>query len=374
MAYNVLKGNVEGSVDQHADQEIGGVKVFKNTVSASVFWDTDAQSPCATMKDVAIKKIDGPKKDALLVFQEDGSARTHHDLLYKNNTLRVRKIEASELMGSAVDLYNIPTNKFEGEINANYLNYSHGLKNIRGALQINVTDCIKVDESGIGIKLDSGSGLWLKSGKLSIDITKTEPINNRGQNLSDDDLLLVSDVSANSINSTSLKNLYDNYLNLKIPHAAGAKGNIQFRGSSEFEACPKLNYDASANTLKVEGTVNSKTIQADNKLVCNGAVYHNVVKTSDSVYDVEDNDYTILCDSSENKITVRLPAPCNSEGRIVVIKKANSDRYKLNSNTVEICCEESKIDLSDSVVLKSNYSTRTLQSDGETWYIINKIG
>ena len=29
MAYNVLKGAVEGSVDQHADQEIGGVKVFK---------------------------------------------------------------------------------------------------------------------------------------------------------------------------------------------------------------------------------------------------------------------------------------------------------------------------------------------------------
>ena len=37
MAYNVLKGAVEGSVDQHADQEIDGVKVFKSTISASVF-------------------------------------------------------------------------------------------------------------------------------------------------------------------------------------------------------------------------------------------------------------------------------------------------------------------------------------------------
>ena len=81
-----------------------------------------------------------------------------------------------------------------------------------------------------------------------------------------------------------------------------------------------------------------------------------------------------MCDSSQNKITVQLPAPCNNEGRVIVIKKANSDRYKLNSNTVEICCEESKIDLSDSVVLKSNYSARTLQSDGETWHVINKIG
>ena len=57
MAYNILKGVVEGSVDQYADQEIDGVKVFKNTISASVFYDTDAQSPCATMKDVAITRL-----------------------------------------------------------------------------------------------------------------------------------------------------------------------------------------------------------------------------------------------------------------------------------------------------------------------------
>ena len=31
-------------------------------------------------------------------------------------------------------------------------------------------------------------------------------------------------------------------------------------------------------------------------------------------------------------------------------------------------------DLSDSIILKSNYSTRTLQSDGEAWLVINKIG
>ncbi len=70
MAYNVLKGVVEGSVDQHADQEIGGVKVFKNTVSASVFWDTDAQSPCATMKDVAIKSIVGGGNACVLTFDD----------------------------------------------------------------------------------------------------------------------------------------------------------------------------------------------------------------------------------------------------------------------------------------------------------------
>ena len=33
MAYNILKGSVEGSVDQHGDQEINGIKIFKNTPS-----------------------------------------------------------------------------------------------------------------------------------------------------------------------------------------------------------------------------------------------------------------------------------------------------------------------------------------------------
>ena len=68
-----------------------------------------------------------------------------------------------------------------------------------------------------------------------------------------------------------------------------------------------------------------------------------------------------------------LPPPCNNKGRVLVIKKVNSDRYKLNSQPVEILCEESKIDISDSIILKSNYSTRTLQSDGDTWHVINKI-
>ena len=61
----IFKGTVDGSVDQHADQEINGVKVFKNTVSASVFWDTDAQSPCATLKDVGVRSVAGKTKNGM---------------------------------------------------------------------------------------------------------------------------------------------------------------------------------------------------------------------------------------------------------------------------------------------------------------------
>lgn len=245
---------------------------------------------------------------------------------------------------------------------------------MRGTLQVKTSDCIVASEDGVGLNLDVDCGLWAKSNKLTLDITKAESINSRGQNLSDGDLLLVSDISTNKTNNTTLQNLYDSYIKLKVPHASGIKGSLQFRGSSEFESCSKLNYDSNDSTLKVDGKVKSKTVQVDKKLVCGGAVYHNITKTSDAVYQVVEDDYTILCDSSNNKINIQLPPPCNSAGRVVVIKKVNSDRYKLNSNVVEICCEESKIDLSDSVVLKSNYSTRTLQSDGEAWLVINKIG
>jgi hypothetical protein len=374
MAYNVLKGTIEGSVDQHADQEIGGVKVFKNTVSASVFWDTDAQSPCATMKDVAVKNINGQAKNGILIYDSEGTIKTSHYFDYENQTLKVKHLSATTVAGSGEKLTNLPTDRFDGEIDANFLNYSHGLQNVRGKLQLKTTDCINASQDGIGISLDSDSGLWLKRGKLSIDLTKTERIDSRGQNLSDDDLLIVSDISANKTNNTTLKNLYDNYISLKIPHAVGTIGSLQLKGKSGFESCTKLNYDISESTLAVEGKIKTKTIHAAKKLVCGGAVYHNIAKTSDSVYQVVEDDYTILCDSSNNKVVVELPPPCENQGRVIVIKKVNSDRYKLNSNTVEICCEESKIDLSDSIILKSNYSTRTLQSDGEAWLVISKIG
>jgi hypothetical protein len=374
MAYNVLKGNVEGSVDQHGDQEIDGVKVFKNTVSASVFWDTDAQSPCATMKDVAITKINGGTKGAFLLFEDDKTVKTHHNLTYEDGTLYARRIKALTFVGSAGGLDNIPADKFNAKIGAQFIEHSHGLHNVRGSLQVKPGDCVTVDEAGISIKVNNACGLSLKSGKLTIDPSKADPINRQGQNLSDNDLLLVSDISSNETKNTSLKNLYDGYLKLKVPHAAGPVGAVQIKGNTEFQSSAKLTYDISTNSLNVDGKVKTNSVEIDKKLVCQGAVYHNITKTSDKEYKVKDSDHTILCDSSNNKVKVRLPAPCNSTGRILIIKKANSDQYKLNSNVVEIHCEESKIDISDSVILKSNYSTRTLQSDGEAWYVINKIG
>ncbi len=82
MAYNVLKGKVDGSVDQYGDQEIDGIKIFKNTISASVFYDTDAESPCATMRDVAVTKIVGGTAKNLLTYEGSSEIKAHHNLTY----------------------------------------------------------------------------------------------------------------------------------------------------------------------------------------------------------------------------------------------------------------------------------------------------
>ena len=112
MAYNILKGVVEGSVDQHADQEIGGVKIFKNTISASVFFDTDAQSPCATMKDVAIVSIKGGSTNSVLICDKETGARSHHNFTYDGESLRVHTVKASLFEGDASGITKIPPDRF----------------------------------------------------------------------------------------------------------------------------------------------------------------------------------------------------------------------------------------------------------------------
>tara|TARA_A100001011_G_scaffold119091_1_gene125636 strand:- start:2202 stop:3329 length:1128 start_codon:yes stop_codon:yes gene_type:complete len=374
MAYNVLKGKVDGSVDQYGDQEIDGVKVFKNTISASVFYDTDAQAPCVTTKDLPVKKINGRTKNGLLTYQENSELKVNHGLTYNGETLQANKLKAKFIVGSAVHMTDIPANKFHEKINAESINFGPGLHSVRKELQVKAISGLESSNEGIGISLSSTSGLSIRSKNLVIDATKTLPINSQGQNLSDQDLLIVSDISRGTTNSTSLKNLYDNYISLRIPKPSGNKNQIQFMGSGQFDSSPNLTYDSSLNTLSIDGSIKSNNIKIDSEIVCNGAVYHNINKISDENYHVRPEDYTILCDASQNKVKIILPPAVNNNGRVLIIKKTNSDKYKINSNQIEVSCEEGSIDINDRITIKMNYSSRTLQSDGENWWIIGTKG
>ena len=374
MAYNVLKGFVEGSVDQHADQEIDGIKVFKNTISASVFYDTDAQSPCATIKDVAITKIKGGSENSILMMGRNQTATAAYNFKHENGTLHCERINTNVIVASGEKLTSIPCDQFMGPISAEYIKHGNGIENIRGSLQVKTGEGIINDEDGISINLSPHSGLQILSNKLSISPADCVKINTEGQTLSGTDMLLVHDTSRNTVVNTSLSNFYNSYINPKVPHAQGTPGSLQYKGKKDFESSDDMLYDSNNKTLKLNGKLSANCVVSKQKIINQGAVYSNISRTDDEVYQVTHEDYTILCDASNNVVTVKLPAAKNHCGRILNIKKTNTDKYKLNSNLVYISCEDGTIDINNRIEIKMNYSSRSLQSDGENWWVIGSKG
>jgi hypothetical protein len=374
MAYNVLKGAVEGSVDQHADQEIDGIKVFKSTISASVFYDTDAQSPCATLKDVAISEVIGTTKNGVLTLNGDNTARAHHNLTYDGKLLKVAHVSAATYTGSGIGLVDLPPNNFTGLIPADNLKIGPGLQVVRGSLQPKVGGALQNGEQGLSINLGVNGGISVKDNKLTLDASKSPSITHGGQNLSDQDTILVGDADRIGIWHTTLSNLYDNYVSNKIPHPAGAPSEIQFKGKRGFSSSPKLSYCTDKEALKVEGKVIATAAFIEGELKCTGAVIQNISKITSKTYEVGPTDYTLICDSIKNSMTITLPPACNNTGRVLNIKKVNTDKYNLRSYPIRIKTTEGTIDINDEIILKTNYASRNLQSDGENWWIIGSKG
>ena len=374
MAYNVLKGAVEGSVDQHGDQEINGVKVFKNTVSASVFWDTDAQSPCATMKDVAINKVTGTTKGAVLTYTSDGEASANYNLTFDGATLKTKNLTAETIQGNASGISHVPTDRFDGTIAAHNLKLGNGLTNVRGNLQIKTSAGVVADKDGVSIALANNGALSMNNGKLTLDLTKTENVTRGGQSLSDNDLIMVSDISRGTVVHSTLNNLYEGYIKNKIQHASGQPNEIQIKNKQGFTSSPNFNYNPATDTLQVDGTTRTQDLKISGDVWCEGAVFQNIATVSSRIYEVQPSDYTLLCDTQKSPITVVLPPACNNKGRVITVKKANSDKYKINSYPVGIKVNEGNIDLRDEAAIKTNYSVRSLQSDGENWWVVGAKG
>ena len=374
MAYNIFKGAVEGSVDQYADQEIDGVKVFKNTISASVFYDTDAQSPCATIKDVAITKIEGGRPGSVLVYDSDKKARAQHDLFLEKGILHAPKIISHHIEGSGAGLHSLPPDQFSGKIQANAIEISNGLVDIRGAMQVKANNGIISTDSGISVSLPANSGLSFRSKKLTVNPNNCLGITSDGQNLSDSDKLLVFDESRDATYNTSLANLCDMYLRAKLPQPAGKPGSIQIKSKKGFQSSTNLSYDVDDDTLNVGGRLLTDTLKASRSLECEGSVVMNITTSTVKKFQVQPDDYTILADTSDSIVTVTLPPACNNPGRVLIIKKINSNRYKLNSHQLKVDVKEGLIDFQTQITIKNNYATRTVQSDGENWWLIGKVG
>lgn len=374
MAYNVLKGTVDGSVDQHGDQEIKGKKVFKNTISASVFYDTDAESPCATMKDVAITKVEGTTTGALLTLQATGVVRGYHNVTYNGAQLRAPAIHGDKISGDGSGITNIPHDRFISQIDAQHINHGYGIHNVRGQMQIKAGPGLSAANDGLEVRLAPMGGLSVAGDILCVDASRARSVSEEGQNLSDKDLLLISDISRGTVRNTTLSNFYDNYVSLKTPKAAGSINAVQYKSNRGFGGSTDFTYDPAKKTLSVQGAIVAHTTRVQEALICEGAVIQNIKKVNAPDYEVSPSDYTLLCDSFEAPITVTLPPACNNRGRIIIIKKVNTDKYNLRSYPVAIVVGEGNIDMGDRIVLKTNYSSRTFQSDGGSWWIIGSKG
>jgi len=380
MAYNVLKGTVEGSVDQHTNQEIGGVKIFKNTISASVFYDTDAQSPCATLRDVPIRKLLGTSPTTLLTYQGSATMRAEHNLTFDGTDLTTKNIRAQALYGSARGLTDIPTTRFSGSIAASNLELGSTLRSVRGKLQVKPSKGVAVTRDGLSLALDPQGALEFRNNQLSVEPKRCPDISARGQNLSDDDLLIVHDASRGDTRRTTLGNFYDSYINAKSIQPEGPVNSLQLRGRKGLNASAALTFDVKAKILNLDGEavvdalrVTGDTIsQGDTKH--GGAVFNNISIIADKKYEVGPQDHTLLADTSETKVTIMLPPACECVGRVLIIKKINSNKYKLASHPLEIGVEEGAIDFRETLTIKHNYSIRAVQSDGTNWWVINKTG
>jgi len=380
MAYNVLKGNIGGAVSTDADEEIGGVKIFKNTISASVFYDTDAESPCATMKDVAFKKLSGGSKNALVTYQGDDTAKAEYNLTFDGEFLSTKNVRAESFVGSATGLTNLPVDQFNAKVPAHTLNLGSTVVNVRGKLQVKGNNGIESSDEGLCVRAHSHGALGFNNKQLTVDPTRCQDVTAHGQNLSDNDVILVHDSSRGDTRKTTLTNFYSSYINSKIPHPAGSTHSIQFKGTTGLGGSPRLTFNPASNVLNVDGTMVAAVMMVSEKTTFEGAVHHqgavfnNITTVSSENYEVAPDDYTILCDTTKNSTTILLPVASECKGRVLIIKKINVDTYNLRSYPLTIEVDEGGLDYHKKVTLKTTYSSRTFQSDGDRWWIINKTG
>ena len=370
MAYNVLKGNVAGSVDQHADQEINGVKVFKSTISASVFYDTDAQSPCATLKDVALHTIVGNVPNSVLVLGREGVAYASPQLSYDDGELTVDTVCAGSVHGDGSNLTNLSTDALSSPITATQLKLGAGLKSVNGALALSLGSGLSADAKCTRLNVVPQGGLTLSTNALGIDPTKLQNIKRTGQSVAADDLLIVGNQSMKNTYGITLKDLYEDYLSLKMPRPKGVRGSLQLKGKGTLDASENLTYNATSNILRIGGEVNADTVHIHQRLVCTGAVHKNITTVSEMLYVVGDDDYTVLCDTTKNKVLVTLPSAATCPGRLLVVKNINRGKANQKTLAVVIESEGELVDLKKRVEIRTRGTTKTLQSDGRSWWAL----
>jgi hypothetical protein len=234
------------------------------------------------------------------------------------------------LNGNGAVLENIPANKLSGEMPLELL------------------------------PLRNSSGLCILNGELCLEASHIKQLSEHGQTIADGDVLLVYDVSRSEMRKISLDELYKQFLNLRVPHAAGQAGQLQLKGGADFTSTSNMSYDFATNKLKVDSNLEAQQV------TITGALKTNIVKVQND-YTVEAEDYTILVENGKDDIVVTLPRPSNHEGRLLNIKKIKTAKKVIVKNAA------GKIDTKEQIVLSTKNSGVCLQCDATDWWTINSL-
>ena len=91
-----------------------------------------------------------------------------------------------------------------------------------------------------------------------------------------------------------------------------------------------------------------------------------IATTSSASYTATTSNYTILCNTTSNNITLNLPAASSNTGRVYNIKKiAAANTLTIDANASEL------IDGATTLAMTTNQQARNIVCDGTGWHIIS---
>jgi len=367
MAYNVVQPTLEPAVielaeedkeklnkidkldtvvDDHSDQKIDGKKTFNSTITAKAFKLKDGRE----IRPTAVHTIVNNRASGILISNGDDTITAATNLAWDGSTLSGANLRFNNLYGSAENLIDIPA------------------ENLRGTVPAKTLD------------LRKDSGLAIEDDQLTLSFHTVGSIKMNGQTLADADSILVYDNSHNLIRKSTLQAFYKDYINSKIHHPTGEQNTLQFKKGSTFGSSRNLTFDDAQNILNIQGQLSTLALKASERvdltgpLVCTSANHQNITTISSETYEVSDDDYTILVDLSNNHVCLTLPDAALHKGRILNLKAIHSKKYTLKSHTLTIKSAGGSIDLFEEIKIKMTTACRSLQSDGENWWVISGRG
>lgn len=130
------------------------------------------------------------------------------------------------------------------------------------------------------------------------------------------------------------------------------------------------------NNVIINNNDNNNQLQySTSKLNINGSLSTNIKTISNMYYKPSDNDYTIICNTTDNNVTILLNNNHTLKGRRYIIKHlylSNSIDNISHNKVIVRTLLKGYIDNKKQIEL-NNMNSIEIQSDGNDWYIINSF-